>query len=508
MHLNKSPKKNKTMKAKIHLLAWLLILVPAARGLAQQGGARAMGLKESIAYALANQPTMKNAQIQTQIAQARVGQIRAVGLPQINASVDLTNNFKIQRSLVDVAGFGAGKNVVTLTPQDLDQLQDKQTIEKEAEFRRPTEQPAPVYSGFALGLQYGGVGAISASQLLFDGSYLIGLKAAKVYTALATKQAEQTEVDIIDQVTKAYYGVLVTRERLALLDRNLVRLERLLRETTEIQKQGFAEKIDVDRLQVSYNNLKVEKDKADRLLILSMDLLKFQMGYDLNSPLELTDKLDNAVVDARMVATENFDYGQRIEYAILETQRDLALLDVRNKQSGYFPKLFLTARYGYNGSDVSLGSLMEVRAKDRGLGYQGPDYQSWFSFGAVGVSLQIPVFDGLRKKYEIQQAKLNVETINNGFKSLKQGIDLQLRQSNTTLQNALQVLASQKQSLELAQEVARVANIKFQEGVGSNLEVVTAETELRQAQTNYYSSIYEVLIAKVDLQKATGTLSK
>jgi outer membrane protein len=493
------------MKTKIYLLACLLLMGAATRALAQQAP-QAFSLAQSIAFALANQPTMKNAQLQTQIAKSRIGQIRSVGLPQINAGVDLTNNFQIQRGLVDVSGFGAGKNVVTLGPGDLTQLQNGQTIEKEAEFRLPTEPPTPIYSAFALGLQYGGVGAISASQLLFDGSYLIGLKAAKVYTALATKQAEQTEVEVIDQVTKAYYGVLVTRERIALLDRNLVRLDRLLRETTEIQKQGFAEKIDVDRLQVSYNNLKVEKDKADRLLILSLDLLKFQMGFDLNTPLELTDRLDNAVVDAQLVAAENFDYGQRIEYAILETQRDLALLDVRNKQSGYYPKLFLTARYGYNGSDVSLGSLMEVRTKDQGLGYQGPDYQSWFPFGSVGVSLQVPIFDGLRKKYEVQQAKLTVETVNNSFKTLKQSIDLQLRQSNTTLQNALQVLASQKQSLDLAQEVARVANIKFQEGVGSNLEVVTAETELRQAQTNYYSAIYEVLIAKVDLQKATGTL--
>jgi outer membrane protein len=126
----------------------------------------------------------------------------------------------------------------------------------------------------------------------------------------------------------------------------------------------------------------------------------------------------------------------------------------------------------------------------------------------VGLSLQIPIFDGLRKKYEIQQARIAVETANNGFKTLKQSIDLQLRQSSTNLQNALQVMQAQQESLELAQEVARVANIKYQEGVGSNLEVVTAETELRQAQTNYYGAVYDAIIAKVDLQKANGTLIK
>jgi outer membrane protein TolC len=143
-----------------------------------------------------------------------------------------------------------------------------------------------------------------------------------------------------------------------------------------------------------------------------------------------------------------------------------------------------------------------------GVGYSGPNFPNWFSFGSIGLSLQVPIFDGLRKKYEVQQARIAVETANNGFKILKQSIDLQLRQSNTSLQNALQVLESQKQSLDLAQEVARVANIKFQEGVGSNLEVVTAETELRQAQTNYYGAVYDAVIAKVDLQKANGTLTK
>jgi outer membrane protein TolC len=295
---------------------------------------------------------------------------------------------------------------------------------------------------------------------------------------------------------------------MALLDQNLIRLERVLRETQEIFKQGFAEKIDVDRLQVSYNNLKVEKDKAERLMALSLDLLKFQMSLDLNQPITLTDKLDNVVVDAQQVAAANFDYGQRVEYAILETQRDLALLDVKNRIAGYYPRLLLTGRYGLNGSSKTFGDLMELRTKDMGPNYRGDDFPNWFSFGSIGLSLQIPIFDGLRKKYEIQQARIVVETTNNGFKTLKQSIDLEVRQSNTSLQNALQVLKSQQESLALAQEVARVANVKFQEGVGSNLEVVTAETELRQAQTNYYGAVYDAIIAKVDLQRANGTLVK
>lgn len=462
---------------------------------------QALSLQQSIDYALQNQPNMKNAQLQNKIAASRIGQIRSAGLPQINAGADVGNNVVLQKTLLDPNTFGGGTQQITITPDNLNTLNTGQKVVLNPEFVKATD-PLPPQT-IAFGLQYAGSAAVSASQLLFDGSYLIGLKAAKVYTDLSQKQAQQTEIDVIDQVTKAYYSVLVSRERLALLDRNIARLENQLREVSEIYKQGFAEKIDVDRLQVAYNNLKVEKEKATRLVLLGVDLLKFQMGMDLKQPIELTDKLDNAVVEAQAIANSNFDYSQRIEYSILETQRDLAKLDIKNKQSGYYPKLLLNGRYGYSGSSNSFRDLARFK-----MDVAEKSYPNWFNFAFVGVSLQVPIFDGLRKKYEIQQAKLTLETLDNGFRTLQQSIDLQLNQSNTSLQNALQVIKSQKESLDLATEVVRVSNIKFKEGVGSNLEVITAETELRQAQTNYYAAIYDALIAKVDLQKATGTLKR
>lgn len=490
------------MKKQLIYFLFAGIFIWSPRMAAAQPASQAFSLQQSIDYALANQPNVKNAYLQNKIATARIGQIRSAGLPQINAGVDVGNNVVLQRTLIDPSTFGGGgTQQITVTPDNLNSLNAGQKVVLNPEFI-PATDPLPPTT-IAFGLQYVGTAAVSASQLLFDGAYLIGLKAAKVYTDLSRKQVEQTEIDVVDQVTKAYYGVLVSRERLNLLDRNIERLENQLREITEIYKQGFAEKIDVDRLQVAYNNLKVEKEKATRLVTLGVDLLKFQMGMDLSQPLELTDKLDNALVDAQVVANSNFDYSSRIEYSILETQRSLAKLDIKNKQAGYYPQLILNGRYGYTGASNSFRDLTRFKTRVAEV-----DYPNWFNFAFVGVSLQVPIFDGLRKKYEVQQAKLTLETLDNGFRTLQQSIDLQLNQSNVNLQNALQVIKSQKESLDLATEVARVTNIKFKEGVGSNLEVVTAETELRQAQTNYYAAIYDALIAKVDLQKATGTLQK
>jgi outer membrane protein TolC len=305
---------------------------------------------------------------------------------------------------------------------------------------------------------------------------------------------------VVEAVSKAYYGVLVSSEQMALLQANLRRLDTLLYQTNQMYKNGFVEKLDVDRLQVTRNNLDVERQKVERLLQLGEDLLQFQMGMPQNQPIVLTDKLATVEVDLAKTNTQNFNYTNRIEYSLLETQRDLAVLDLKNKRAGYLPQVALNGRYGYTGFDNSLSGLMSVKGGENVKG------RNWFDFGYIGLGVNIPIFDGLRKHYQTQQAKLSIENAKAGLKTLEQAIDLELNQSSVNLTNSLQVLESRKQNMALAEEIARVPKIKFQEGVGSNLEVITAETELREAQTNYYAALYDALISKVDLDVATGTL--
>jgi outer membrane protein len=488
------------MKKRSTLLAALLALFSFSGLQAQE--AMPLSLQQSIDYALQNRASLKVAQNEEKIAKARTGEIRAMGLPQLNAGVEVGNNFIQQKTLLDPSDFGGVPQVLdpfVITPE---QLASGQPITLAPTYSTP--EPRPGEGGLqaiTFVQPYTGNAAITGSQLLFDGSYLIGLKAAKTYTELSRKNTTQTEIDIAEQVSKAYYGVLVNRERIELLNQNLVRLDTLLKQTRIMFQNGVAEQLDVDRLRVSYNNLKVEQQKADRLMQLSESLLKFQMGLPQNQPVVLTDKLTEVEVDATQSSAQNFNYSNRIEYSILETQRDLAALDVRNINSGYLPKLYLNARYGYSGVGESFSDVMNVRA-----GADNNTDRNWFDFGYVGAQLQVPLFDGLRRHYQAQQAKLRLENTKYGFETLRQSIDLQLDQASTELTNALDVLKSQQENLELAESIARVAKIKYQEGVGSNLEVITAETDLRQAQTNYYAAIYDALIAKVNLEKANGTL--
>ncbi|WP_426058529.1 TolC family protein [Hymenobacter sp. B1770] len=520
------------------------------------GGVMALSLPQAVSYAIQNKSTLLATRLAEQTAKARVGEIKSAGLPQVNVGANIADNFKLQKSLVDFSNFGGAPLQGTrLTAQDVAAAQAGTAVTLSPAYgEAPQTGPTPL----AFGLRYAGSTSASVSQLLFDGSYLIGLKAAKVYEQLAQKQTQQAEIDVVEQVSKAYYSTLVARSRLALLGRNVQRLDTVLNQTRKIFKAGFAEKLDVDRLQVQRNNLVVEQQKAQRLTELSVALLKFQMGLPQQQPVQLTDSLGAAVVDAsalrQRLGVASFEtgsgaagtsalpgqpattpgqgnaadqsradqqaalsggrssqvaaaanYNNRVEFSLLETQQALAGLDVRNRRAGAYPRLLLTGAYGFTGSDPRLGGLMEFRGPDsrNGAGFIN---QNWFGFGNVGLTLQVPVFDGFRRKFQVQQGRIAQQSIERGFETLRQSIDLQDAQSRTTLVNALDVLDNQKANLDLAADVARVTRIKFNAGVGSNLEVITAETELRTAQTNYYGAIYDVLVAKVDRDKATGEL--
>jgi outer membrane protein TolC len=513
-------------------------------------GPMAMSLSQAVRYAVTNKPSLLATRLAEQTAKAKVGEVKSQGLPQVNVAANLADNFKLQKSLIDAGAFsGPTLSGTTLTPRDIAAASAGQNVTLSPAYSQAVALPP---QALAFGLQYAGNTSASFSQMLFDGSYLVGLKAAKVYEELAKKQTQQAEIDVIEQVSKAYYSTLVARSRLTLLARNVQRLDTLLFQTNQTFKAGFAEKLDVDRLRVQRNNLAVEQQKAQRLTELSVALLKFQMGLPQAQVVQLTDSLGAAVVDAgalrQRLGTANFNtgggdlslgqvptvappttgqtpasepvanntgqptqanaafnYNNRIEFSTLETQQALAGLDLANRQRGAYPRLSLTAAYGFTGSSKSATELFAFRGPDSRNG-NGFANQNWFGFGNVGLALNVPVFDGFRRKYQVQQARLQQKTIEHGFETLRQSIDLQDAQSRATLVNALDVLDNQQANLTLAADVARVSKIKFQAGVGSNVELITAETDLRQAQTNYYAAIYDVLVAKVDRDKATGEL--
>ncbi len=423
--------------------------------------AQTSSLKQAVDYAIAHQVQVKNSQIDLQNASAKINEIKAMGLPQVNGSLALTNNLILQRVFIPAKIFNPAAAEGELIA---------------AKF----------------GVDNSGFANVGLSQLVFDGTYLLGLKASSVYKDLAVKSVTQSKQQVAENVTKAYYGILVNEKRQGLLALNVARLDTLLKETRELNKQGFVEKIDVQRLDVQANNLRTELENIERLQALSYSLLKFQMGYPMEEPIRLSESLEKVeLATFNTNAAGDFNYANRIEYSILQTQENLAELDLKSIKAGYMPRLVLNANYGYNAGANAFSDLVS---------------KQWFDNAAITVALQIPIFDGFSKKYKAVQSANNLQKVRQSYSLLKSSIDLQRSQASITMKNALESMKEQKANLDLANEISRVTRVKYQQGVGSNLEVLNAETSIKESQANYFTALYNALIAKVELEKANGTL--
>lgn len=448
----------------------------------QTGTIRKLTLEECLKYALENNVDLKNAAIDEKIADGRVKETRGIGLPQVNASVSLVHNQKLPRFF----GLKSSENPIT------------------SEFPGNDGDVIAMENFFQL--KSSGDAGVRIDQLLFNSSYLVGLQAANAYRDLAVKSAQQTREQVIENVSKAFYSCLINKDRIGLFEANISRVDSLLRTTKALFENGFAESIDVDRIKVTLTNLRVEQNKFLRLQEVSLELLKFQMNYPMNETIDVEGDISSIEVDSAVLNeySASWDYARRTDYQLLEANRKLQALDLKNKYAEGLPSLSAFANLGYSTQSPTIGGLFTTETNMPDNGMIGPD--KWYSYSMFGLSLNIPLFSGLQRNYRIQQAKLALQKTDNAFASMKSGIDLEIKQVASQYLSAVEAAAAQKDNVELANNIARVTRIKFEEGVGSNLEVVEAESSLREAQINYYSALYDAMVAKINLDRAYGRL--
>lgn len=415
-------------------------------------------LQQAIDYALHHQSNVLNARLDEEIAKNTVKQTISIGLPQVSGNANLQDFIKVPTSLLPGEIIGQpGKQV-------------------------------PVQ----FGVKYNSTLGLELNQLLFDGSYLVGLKASSTYKELSVKNSKRTRIETAVAVSKAYYSVLVSGEQLSLLDANLERLRKSLTDAQQLFKNGFAEKIDVDRLNVLNNNLVTERGNVIRLLELNKAMLKFQMGMPINSELTLSDRISNIPLNEQStIVADTSVYRNRIEYSLLETQKKLNQFDVKRYKSAFLPSLSGFASTSSNFQDNSFSKL----------------YSQRFPTTLIGLRLSVPIFSGGQKLYQLRNAKLAVLKTENDLSNLQNTIQLDVKQAQTTYLNGQKSLENQQRNMELAKEVLRVSQIKYDQGVGSSLEVTTAETALKEAQNNYINALYDMLINKVNLDKALGNIN-
>ncbi len=418
-------------------------------------------LQQSVDFALQHNTAMQNVMLDQVSADYKVKEVIGAGLPQINGSAEVQNFLKIPTSLIPGEIFGG--------------------------------QPG-TFIPVQFGTKYNATLGVSGSQLLFNGSYFVGVKAAKLYQELAQKNVDRTKIEATADVTKAYYTVLINNEQKKLLDANLERIKKLMDDTKVLFQNGFVEKLDVDRITVTYNNLTTEATNINRLLDLSLVLLKYQMGMDQSAKLTLTDKIENVAFTPTALDNSTFDYRNRVEFQLFEMQLRGQQLFLRSERFGYMPTLILF------GSASTQAQRTKFDFFDR--------QQPWFPIVVVGLRLSVPIFDGLQRHYRVEQYKVGILQAENNLMMMQRTIDMQRAVAKVALQNSSASLASQKENMALAESVFDSSKKKYDAGVGSNLEVINAQTALKEAQTNYFSALYDAVIAKIDYDKASGAFTK
>lgn len=449
-----------TTKFKILNLAAALML--SASFVKGQGNTQSadFSLQAAIDYAIKHNATYLNSELDVKMARYKTKEVLGMGLPQVNASVDVKDYFEIPTSLIPGQFFGG---------------------------------PAGTFIPVKFGTQYNATAGGSVSQLIFSSDYIVGVKASKELRILSEKSLNRTKIETTVAVSKAYYTALINKERLKTLDANIERLKKLFDDTKALNQSGFVEKIDVDRIELTYNNLVTEREKVGRLVGISETLLKFQMGYDIKQPINLTDQLKaEQLADIDLMQESKTNYEARTEYALLQSQLKLNSIELKRYKYQFLPSLVAYASYNQQAQRTKFDFLDTDK--------------KWFPIGIVGATLSLPIMTGGQRYFRIQQAKVNVQKTNNSINQLKSMIDMEISNYSIVYKNAYTTMLTQKKNRELAQSIFDTAKKKYESGVGSNLEVVTAQTSLTEAETNYLGAIYDLVIAKMDLDKSLGNI--
>jgi len=426
---------------------------------AQQNSA--YSLQQAIDFAIKNNPNYLNSDLDLKSADHRRQEITGLALPQVSASADVKDYLDLPTSLLPGEFFGA---------------------------------PPGTYIPVKFGTKYNSTAGVSASQVLFSSDLFMGIRASREFINLSRINVIRTKAELITQVSKAYYNVLINRERVKLLDANLIRLKKILDDTKALNSQGFVELIDVERLEVSYNNLLTEKEKVNKLIGLSGNLLKFQMGMKISEPITLSDSLNVEGAEENILGATKIDVSARPEYQLLQTQQKMLDMDVKRNKLGYLPTIAAYGAYQYNAQRQKF-DLFDTQ-------------QKWYKIALIGATINLTVFDGLQRHHKIQQAKIASGKNLNNLKNLELATELEATAAGISYANAYASMQTQKKNMALAAHVYEAAQKKFTNGVGNNLEILNAETSIKEAQTNYLNAVYELLLSKIDYKKATGTLTK
>ncbi|MBC8342589.1 MAG: TolC family protein [Bacteroidetes bacterium] len=410
-------------------------------------------LKEAQEYALKNNIQVKNALIDIQKAKKKIWETAAMGLPQISGAIDYTYMPTVPEMQFAVVTHGE------LQP-------DGKTVSLNS-------MNVPI----KLGVPHSFTFTATASQLLFSGSYIVGLQTSKTFKKLSEQSLEMSKNDVIENVSNTYLMVLAVEENKSLLKATSDNMNKTLVELKAMFAEGLIENTDVDQLQYTVSNIDNAYKMLERQTEIAYRLLKFQMGMDLDQEIELTDNLKDilAGIEMESMMAYQFDINRNITYQLLNTQESLQNSLVKLEKSNYLPTF--AAFYQH-----------QEKPNKADFDFTFPDI--------IGASLSIPIFSSGMRNAKVDQANMELEKTQNTKSMAIQGIKLEVQQAQITLQSSYEKFVNEKTNQDLAKRIYDKTLIKYKEGMVSSMDLSQANSQYLNAQTNYFNALVEVLQAK------------
>jgi len=409
-------------------------------------------------YAVQHSYNIRKSKLDVAASRKKLKETVASGLPQVSSGISYINNLELATILIP--NFFDGK----------------------------FDEKIPVQ----FGTQHTANFNITVNQLIFNGSYFVGLQTASIYRRLADQGLEQTELTVKETVTSTYYLILVSEESEKILKANLENLGKTLYEITETYKEGFVAETDVDLLQISYTKLKNGLQTVQRQKETAYNLLKFQMGIELKERISLTEKLEDILscVDVKKFVEADFDLENNLDYKLLVTQERLLELSLKNEKSKYFPTV--AAFYTYQQS-----------AMRDAFNFFNFD-EKWFRAQFFGVNIDIPIFKSGAQKAKVQQAAITLDQMRNTREQAAQGILLEAFEARVNLESAYENYLNTKDNMALSEKVYNATLIKYREGMASSMDLTQANDKYLQSQSDYIQAMAALLNAKNSLDKISN----
>jgi outer membrane protein TolC len=418
----------------------------------------AFSLEQCVEYAQKNNVQVRNALLAIEVQKQTNREIAGAALPTINSNLSGVNYTQIPVSLLPGQIFGGAPGTFI-----------------------------PVQFGTKYNANFGA----SIQQLLFDGQVFIALQARAASLDMQRKNAALTQEAIKGNIYKIYYQLSASKTQLNILDANINRIRALSRDAEIMYKNGFAEKLDVDKISVQLNNLETEKLKANNSIAIGYMGLKMLMGMPVKDSLVLTDVINENSLTNDVLTENDFQYNVRKDYQYLSTIKKMNEYNIKRYQLSNLPTISMAGSYSKNAQRTKFDF------------FQGGD---WFTTSLVSLNVSLPIFNGFATDARIKRTKIELKQTENQLEGLKNNIDNEINQAKLNYISSVATVQFQKKNMELAEKVYQQTKKKYEAGTGSNTEISAAQTDLVSAQNNFMNALYAALIAKVDLLKATGKL--